>query len=305
MTTNLKKQSYSDITKGILYATITGILFGLEYLAVSWVFHHQSTNFSALAISTVNYCGAFLLALFFLGWRRDFWKRVIPSVKNHYIAMLSVGITIAIGIFLLFFSVINSSAGSTSLLERTQLLFIIFLGVVFLKERLNKKQILGIIISLIGFIGISTFPSDLSSLVICAIISAAFLYSLQSFIVKKYVPDVDGLVFSFVRAGIVSIILLVVFLIFEGINAPFPSISESILLALAGFFGAFISRYFYFEAHNLLPISFLNIFMLLEAVVVVLGEMLFFNFVPFSWTKIIAGSIILSGIGILASSKKE
>lgn len=95
------------------------------------------------------------------------------------------------------------------------------------------------------------------------------------------------------------------FFIIEGTKAPIPSIYESLLLALAGFFGTFVSRYFYFEAHNLLPISFLNVFILLEAVVVVLWEMIFFDFVPFSWTKVIAGSIILLGIWILASSKKE
>ncbi len=77
----------------------------------------------------------------------------------------------------------------------------------------------------------------------------------------------------------------ITFLFLDDISS-LPSYISTIGLAVAGFFGVFVGLYFYFEAHNLLPISFLNIFMLLEAVVVVSGEMMiFFPFVPFSWTK--------------------
>ena len=183
-------------------------------------------------------------------------------------------------------------------------LFIIFMGVVFLDETISKKQIFGIIISIIGFTSLSAFPSDLSPFVGIAILSGAFLFSWQSFIVKKWMPNVDGFSLSFIRVGIAGTLLFFAFLFLDDISS-FPSYISTIGVAVAGFFGVFVGRYFYFEAHNLLPISFLNVFMLLEAVVVVSGEMLFFPFVPFSWTKIFAGSTILLGLGILATQGEQ
>jgi drug/metabolite transporter (DMT)-like permease len=295
----------SQTLKGIVYACIAGGLFGAEYLAISWVFNTSTESFSTLSITAINFFGAFLMALLFLGWNKNIWKRSALVIKNHSKPLITIAGIISLGIFLLFYAVTHSSAGSTSLLERTQLLFIIALGVFFLGEKLNKKELLGIFISLIGFIGISTFPTDLSPVVIFCVLLAALLYALQSFIIKKYVPNVDGLGFGFVRVGLVGSILMIVFFSLEGLSPSHPSLFEMLILAIAGFFGTFVSRYFYFEAHNLLPISFLNVFVLLEAVVVVLGEMIFFDFVPFSWTKIIAGSIILLGLAILSFSKKE
>jgi drug/metabolite transporter (DMT)-like permease len=136
---------------------------------------------------------------------------------------------------------------------------------------------------------------------------AAFLYALQSLFTKKFAPDLDGISFAFFRTVFLCLYLGSALFFFErGISLP--PVDILFLLFLAGFLGTFISRIFYFEAHNLLPISIVNIFVLLEPVFVLVGSLLFLN-APFSLQKGVGVILILSGLflitkGHLRYSKK-
>jgi drug/metabolite transporter (DMT)-like permease len=74
-----------------------------------------------------------------------------------------------------------------------------------------------------------------------------------------------------------------------------PSLDLLLLLAGAGVFGTFISQMFYFEAHNLLPISVLNVYSLFQPVFVLIGSIIFLQ-APVSTIKIIGAVCIVAGL---------
>ena len=87
----------SSYIKGITYSIITGLLFGLEYLVIAWGFHHKTSDFSVLSMTTVNFFGAFLFALLFLGWNRKFWERVFETFRKNPVVVVVTWFIIALG----------------------------------------------------------------------------------------------------------------------------------------------------------------------------------------------------------------
>ena len=96
----------------------------------------------------------------------------------------------------------------TSFLMKAQTLFSLLLGMVFLGERLNKWETVGIVITVTGGI-IVAYQREYSLLVgTFTAIGAAFFYSSLSFIVKKMGQRLNMLTVANLRALGVSIFLI-------------------------------------------------------------------------------------------------
>ena len=141
----------------------------------------------------------------------------------------------------------------TSFLMKAQTLFSLLLGVIFLGERLNKGESIGIVITVIGGL-IVAYQNDnyLIYGTIMAIL-AAFFYSAQSFIVKKIAQDLNMLTVTTLRAVGVSIILFIYLIATNTLQVP--TTKEIIFMSLGGLSGAYIAKACQFQSIKLLDVS--------------------------------------------------
>lgn len=190
----------------------------------------------------------------------------------------------------------------TSFLMKSQTLFSLLLGVIFLGERLNKGESIGIVITIVGGL-IVAFQKDNYLLygTIMAIL-AAFFYSAQSFIVKKIAQDLNMLTVTTLRAVGVSIILFL-YLIVTG-TLQMPTFNEIIFMSLGGLSGAYIAKACQFQSIKLLDVSRSTAVMPMESLFVVLFSFLIFRELP-STIKLIGGAAIIIGVVFLVIFRGE
>ena len=156
------------------------------------------------------------------------------SKKEYLILFLTAifGSVIAPALYLSGLSRIT--AVNAALLTNVEILFIIIIGIFFLKEKVHKKDILGFALLLIGAIFLST--NDLRNLSFnqslfgsLLVISASFFWSLDTSLSKFLSHKRDIIFITALKSGIGGSILLLLSLIL-GLNFTLPLFRLPLLL---------------------------------------------------------------------------
>lgn len=239
--------------------------------------------------------GAFIFALILIPFLPSQRFQLRQIGKYSKIFLLSSVLT-SIGAALWVFSLWTIGAPLTSFLMKAQTVFALMLGVFFLGERLNKWETVGILITVPGGI-IVAYQSDKYLLFgTITALSAAFLYSLLSFAVKKVAQDLNMLMVATLRCLGVSITLFF-YLIITG-TLQMPTFKQIIIMAFGGITGAYIAKASQFQAIKLLDISRTTAVMPLESIFVILLSYFLFDDLP-SLAKLLGGAGIIIGVVFL------
>ena len=241
-----------------------------------------------------SFFGALLFsAPFFLG-KKIRRKNIALCLQNHGKLLVFTSILISAAAILWFWVLSGSNSGIVSLLDKSEILWAMLLGIFFLGEKINKKELLILILPVLGLLLISQLEGEISSFSALATLFIALIYALQSFFVKKYMPEVDGFSFAFLRACVLFLCTGVFFLLQGSISLiPF---SAFLFIAFGQMSGILIGRVFFFNAHKYLDISRLNLFQILIPLFVLLGSTFLFPDVSFSLQKGIGAVLILGGL---------
>lgn len=278
--------------KGYYLVTLAIITLVFFYLVNDYVFR-TFENISVANVVFWGWLGANIaLSPVFLSTKNS-RKKLKNEIFTHGKLALIVSILTSIGGFLWFLAISESSSGIMSLLEKSNILFVFLLGIIFLQEKVSAKELLSVGIAIIGLFLIANLEGEVSRLGVFAILCGQFLYSVQSFLIKKFGGKMNSFFFSYVR----SVLMLIFTGIFFGILGKIELIPMKVFLILTGsqIFGVFISRYLYFEAHKFFPISKLSFLMLAESILVLLGAYFVFGDI-ITIEKIIGASLIVVGL---------
>lgn len=262
------------------------------YLFSDWMF----IFFDELDASNTMFWGIpgslIITAPFFIGTRRV-RKNLISCARQEVKTLLMVALLTSVGAFLWWYSIEQASSGIVALLSKTEPIFALFLGVLFLGESIRRSEWPGIGIAFLGFLLISTLEGEVTFVLVLAVLASRLFYAFQSFFVKKWSPNLDAYSFSYLRMCLLFLFTAPVFLMRGTVHLiSFEALlSVSFVLVLGGIF----AKIFYFQAHNYLPISKLNMFLILQTALVVIGASLIFGD-PFTMQKILGTLLILSGL---------
>ena len=148
-------------------------------------------------------------------------KREWPQIKKHWAIVLVLGFTgVASFNTLVYIALHYTTSINASLMNMLTPVIIYILSFFFLKEKLNRNQIIGTVISFIGVITIISngsikalqhFSFNKGDLIV---IIAVILWSVYSLLVKQYAKELPGHTTFFVSIA-VGIIMLLPFYIFE------------------------------------------------------------------------------------------
>ncbi|TGL59858.1 DMT family transporter [Leptospira jelokensis] len=286
--------------KGYFFVFLTGVFFAFEVIGFKEVFRRTNLSPEMAAFYGVGF--AFLVVTPFLLGSKHRRTKLVTTVRRDGFILLLGTFSNAMGIVLYYYALKQTDLGPAAILIKTTVLYNVILGVVFLGERFKDRELLGFFLSVVGIYLISTLEGQIHLLSAFCILLSAFLFAIQSYMIKKYIPEILGLEYAYLRL----FLLCVFFLIYSLWIGSFLVPDWHIILIL-GFFsllGYFLGRAFYFEAHNYLPISKLNATLLFEPIFLMVVGILFLN-EPFDLQKILGGAIILLGLYLIVFHKRK
>ncbi len=220
----------------------------------------------------------------------------LRHVRKYMAIFIMSSIVTAIGSALWIISLRTIGPPLTSFLMKFQTLFSLFLGVVFLDERLNMGETVGIILTIAG--GLIVAYQREVSLILGTLVAllAAFFYSLLSFLVKRFAQHLNMFAVANLRSLGVAIVLFV-YLMSIG-RFQVPGLRDLTFMILGGVTGAYIAKASQFESIKLIGVSQSTAVMSLESLFVVIFSYFIFNDLP-STIKLIGGIGTIIGVVFL------
>ncbi|OGE21240.1 MAG: hypothetical protein A2V51_02805 [Candidatus Dadabacteria bacterium RBG_19FT_COMBO_40_33] len=281
------------------YIFLVGTAF---FTALSYVFGKAvNKDLNPETVIFFWFFGAFFFSIFAV--------MLIPSqrtelryLRNYVTIFVLSSIVTAIGAALWIFSLRTIGPPLTSFLMKSQTLFSLLLGIMFLGERLNKGETIGIMLTIAGGVIVAYQEEGYLILGTFMALLSAFFYSLLSFLVKKFAQDLNMLTVANLRALGVAIVVFVYLIITERFQAP--GLRDLVFMAFGGLTGAYIAKASQFQSIKLLDVSHSTAVMPLESLFVVLFSYFIFQDLP-SVIKLIGGAGIIIGVVFLVIFRGE
>lgn len=245
--------------------------------------------------------GAFLCAALLSPFIPSQRKELMKFRRYRKIFIYSSVIT-SIGAAMWIVSLWTIGAPLTSFLMKAQTFFSIMLGVIFLGERLNRGETIGIIVTIAGGI-IVAYQKDRYLLIgTFTALGAAFFYSFLSFIIKKTAQDLNMLAVATFRTLGVSVVLII-YLLATG-TFTMPTYAQIGYMSLGGITGAYIAKACQFHSIKLLDVSRTTAVMPMESLFVVILSYFLFDDLP-SFYKLLGGAAIITGVVFMVIFRAE
>jgi drug/metabolite transporter (DMT)-like permease len=281
------------------YFFLVGTAF---FTALSYVFAKAvNKDLNPETVTFFWFFGAFFFSMFSV--------MLIPSQKaelrylrKYLTIFLYSSIVTAIGAALWIFSLRTIGPPLTSFLMKSQTLFSLLLGIIFLGERLNRGETIGIVLMIAGGMIVAYQTEGYLIIGTAMALLSAFFYSLLSFLVKKIAQDLNMLTVANLRALGVAIVVFIYLTITERFQVP--GLKDLVFMAFGGLTGAYIAKASQFQSIKLLDVSRSTAVMPLESLFVILFSYFLFHDLP-SVIKLVGGAGIIIGVVFLVIFRGE
>jgi len=287
-----------DLKKGYLFVFLTSILFAINTIAIRHYFADLATNPSVHNVAFWSlFAASLFLSPYFIFTRSSRIKMKTSMVRDGKIVLV-VALLSASGAYFWYTGLKLLGAGPASLTGKSQVLFTALLGIAFLRERFSAFESAGIVITVAGIAMISQIPNEVNLPGVASTMLSAFIYSVQSLVVKKYATELHGIEFSYLRAVLMALMYGVVF----AANGMLEMLPLKDIFYLGGFSltGLIAGRTFYYEAHKYLGISRIGIGMLFEPVVILIASFYLLE-ESLGGFKLFGAALILFGLWMVAA----
>ena len=231
-------RQFNSKSSGYFYVAVAAIIWGSNGVIVNWV------PYDAYAITffRVLFASITLLPVVLLTRRSE-----TVSAARSWRIMLSLGLLLALGWVLLFYSMKLIAIANAVLLNYTAPIFVALLAPLYLKEKLERSTLTALPISVAGIVLISyqqSFPiSDLNLLGVILGLLSGLVYAGFTIVSKKALSSFSSQVAAFYSNFIASIFLFP-FVIGADLSAGLDS---WILLLILGVFNTGFAVTLYFR----------------------------------------------------------
>lgn len=223
-------------------------------------------------------------------------KLSLGVLRQHIWFFLIIGFLVGASTVLTFTAVRYIDAGTGAMLAKLSVLISIGLGVVWLGEHLNRRQVAGAALAIVGVLVITFQPGEYLRLGSLLVVAATFMYALHTAIVKRNGGGIDFLNFFFMRLLATTAVLVVfVAVTSDAHDTLLPSRDIWLLLIGAGLVDVAISRGLYYVALRRFTMSIHAIVLTLSPAVTILWSYLLFDALP-TPAQILGGVLVLVGV---------
>lgn len=224
----------------------------------------------------------------------------LGTFTPHAPFFLAIGALIALSTTINYVAIGFIDPGTAALLSQMSVLFGLGFGLLWLRERLNRAQLLGAAICIVGVAIITFQPGDYFRLGSLLVVGSAFLYALHAAIVKRYGTGLDFVEFFTWRLISTTGFLLIA----AGAQGAltWPAANAWPLLIAAGTVDVVISRSLYYLSLRRLKISVLALVLTLTPVVTIVWSFILFSMQPTA-QQLIGGAAVLCGMLIVTTQR--
>ncbi|MGC9347408.1 MAG: DMT family transporter [Anaerolineae bacterium] len=240
-----------------------------------------------LGVSTIQ-VGLYSLARGRLRWE---------TARRHLWFFLAIGLLIAVSTTINYEAVAFIDPGTASLLSQTAVLFSLGFGVIWLRDRLSGRQVVGALLALAGVFVISFQPGDYLRIGSLLVVASALMYALHAALTKRYGGEMDLTEFFFYRLAFTTAVLLVLALARGTLS--WPGLRAWGLILIVGTVDVVLSRALYYVALRRLSMSVHTIVLTLSPVAAITWAYLFFGTLP-TPLQLLGGLAIISGVLIVS-----
>ncbi len=294
--------SIADKTKGYFFVFISVIALSSVYI------------FSKAAMNQVSFTQFGVLWFFFamvwnfllFGFSTKLRKDIYVNRKNlPYLYLLGILELLSTGLF--FYAIkLTENPAIVSFLSNIGPIYTIILGYLLLRERFNKWEILGMVITLAGAI-VMNFKNDFTWQLFFfkdagIILFSSLLSAIGSVIAKSKIHDIHPWLLTINRIIFIFFGFLILFLIKqESITISVPALYNIILGSFLGPFLSVLSAYYAFKY---LKVSKISVIGSVKSFFILIASYLFFGVLPMRY-QIAGGVLMIVGVIIITISKAK
>lgn len=277
-------------------------LKGITFAFLSSLFGSYLFIFSKKVLFTITpetFCVYYYLfsslffTIYFLG-KGEIRNSIKSGFKNFKIFLL-IGVIEFLSVISLFSAVKLTDPTVVSFFNNTQTLFIILLGCFFLKEKFNKIEIVGGVITFSGVLMMSYNEGKTTLIATLLTLLSAILFAITVTITKKFSEKINPTHFAYFRSLLILLFSLILVLMNGNISIENQAVKY---ILLGAFFGPFLNILFYFKSLKFLEASKTSLIRASLPLFVLLNSIIILSMRPF-FKEILGGLIIIIGLLIL------
>ena len=213
---------------------------------------------------------------------------------------LAIGLLIGISTSGNYLAVSFIDPGMAALLAKSGILFGVGFGIVWLRERLTRRQVIGAVIAISGVFIVAFQPGDYLRFGSLIVIGSIFLYSLHTALVKRYGGQMDIVTFFVFRLASTSGVLFLLNVATGGLR--WPNNQAWLLLLVVGTVDIVISRGLYYLALRQLKLSVHTLILTASPVLAIIWTRLLFDIAPGVQQLVGGGCCFRRGISGIAGA---
>lgn len=225
------------------------------------------------------------------------WAGILRDLRFYALVGFLVGASTALG----YTAVNYIDVGTASMLNKVSTFFSLIIGLWWLREQLNRAQLLGGFLAFAGVLIITFQPGDLLRFGSLLVLISTVMYALHAAVVKRYGQELHFTTFFFGRLLFTSLTLVIAA---AGRPIASPPASIWLLLLVAGTVDVVISRTLYYLALRRLPMTLHAIVLTLSPVATILWALLLFDTFP-QPQQLIGGLTVMVGVMLATFSRSR
>lgn len=291
----------SNIWKGYLFAVLATIA-----LANVYIFSKAALNEIHLAQFGIYWFGIAIISNLIYSFTSGRYKNLNKIRLSHLRSLIGIGIVeviATVSIFVAIDKIINPSV--PAFLRNLEPIFIVFLGIIVLKEKYSKIEKVGMVLTILGAVVISYNSSaGFSSLIIDGsqfMLIACIFYAIRTIWVKMVIHKIDPIILNLNK---IVFLFLAFFIYFLFLNLPYEISRFAFLNILIGaIIGPFFTSYAQYLSYQYIDASRSTLIQSTAGVFTLLFAYIYFGSLPFIY-QVIGGIITILGIWILIDGNR-
>ncbi len=295
-----KKIKIRDTTKGYILALISTLAMANVY-----IFSKAALNEVHLFQFGFYWYGMALgwLSVYLLFNKKARLLLVVP--RKHFFILMIIGLLELTGTVLFFMAIETmENPAFVSFLANLTPLLITLLGFIFLQERYQSVEILGIVMTLTGAFIISYQRGDPSGWLregAGLVFFSSLVYSVAFVLAKRYITRLNPLVLTINRVVFLETFMLVALLV-SG-KTFFLPVRAMLNITMGSFLGPFLTALAQYTAIRYLEASRTSIITSSKGFFVLAGAFLYFGLTPTVW-QVWGGVLTVAGVILITLGKR-
>ena len=195
----------SNITKGIYISLATAVISGVSIFVNK--FAVDAVKPALYFTSVKNVAVALLIVTIVLATGE--WKKIAKLSKKELGYLLLIGIIGGSLPFYLYFTGLSQTpAVNAAIIHKTLVFWVMLMAIPFLKEKVSKWQILGVLMLFAGNVFVGGFKGFKFSQGELMLLVATVLWAVENILAKKVLATVSPNIVTAFRMGLGSVVLM-------------------------------------------------------------------------------------------------